>query len=202
MWRAARAIALGLLLGLTGACGGDGGVSDQKAAAPPHREAPSADGQSASPRDPFRHCGALPPSDRIFPASSLRDARNYPASGDAALVPQHELVRPGTIFGVVPVNRTQRSILYGRAYRVSRKEAGLWRRAPPPRQRAFRGIGLSAEPGHAGSCVSVLVPTTYEPGRYRARLPDTSLIAEFRVAGAPLEKSSRERALDRHPGSP
>jgi hypothetical protein len=57
---------------------------------------------------------------------------------------------------------------------------------------------LYVEPGHAGPCVPVLIPTEYEAGRYRVRIEGSSrpLVAEFRVVDPPVEKSRWERRVE------
>jgi hypothetical protein len=115
---------------------------------------------------------------------------------DTGLLLETQEVRPGQQFAIALLNGTEDSISYGVHTHIE-DAAGNTVAIKGPL--GFPAIGLSAEAGEAGPCVTVSIPSSTAPGTYRAYLDDHDasgdLSAEVEVSGSPVPKPEWEQAI-------
>jgi hypothetical protein len=80
-------------------------------------------------------------------------------------------------------------VIYGEGNHIERTDTA--ETVPVKGPYGVRTIALIVEPGSAGPCVTVSVPSSTEPGDYRVVLDDVQgqgeVSANFEVSGEPLE---------------
>lgn len=184
------------------------GQSDSRSDGEPPAASPEAD-----PAPVAEHTGEAPQAKRVakrcrwtapgtVPDDQVRSAFVRGGSGDVSLLLQQASVRPGAQFQVAVANDSGRPIRYGTMSHIEDAESG--ERVTVKGPHGFRLVGLSARPGEVGPCVTISVPSSTPPGRYRAVLRDVDggslnasrLGAVFLVEGPPITNPRWEERLE------